>query len=56
MGSPRAATVNHEVDGTGLGVSEDSDAHAAGGCGRKTQMRGISGGRMQQKAAPSRDY
>ena len=56
MGSPPAATVDHEVDGTGPGVSDDSDAHPAGGCGRKAQVRGISGGWLQQKPAPSRDY
>jgi hypothetical protein len=55
MGSPPAATVDHEVDGTGPGVSDDSDAQPAGGCGRKAQVRGISVVRMQQKAAPSRD-
>jgi hypothetical protein len=56
MGSSPATTVDHEVDGTGPGVSDDSDAHPAGGCGRKAQVRGISGGWLQQKPAPSRDY
>jgi hypothetical protein len=55
MGSPPAATVDHEVDGTGPGVPDDSDAHPTGRCGRKAQVRGISVVRMQQKAAPSRD-
>jgi hypothetical protein len=55
MGSPPAVTVDHEVDGTGPGVSDDPDVQAAGGCGRKAQMRGISGVRMQQEAAPRRD-
>jgi hypothetical protein len=55
MGSPPAATVDHEVDGTGPGVPDDLDAHPTGRCGRKAQVRGISVVRMQQKAAPSRD-
>jgi hypothetical protein len=54
MGSPPAATVDHEVDGARFGVPDDPDAQAPGGCRGKAQARAIRGLR-KYKTARSRD-